>query len=224
METISVAIADDHLLFCKGLVNIINSFSGMEVILEAENGKHLVDQLAVCKNKPDVILMDLKMPVMGGIEASKIIQELHPDIKIIVLSMFDEDQYILNMMSSGVNGYLLKDTEPEELAKAIKMVFTSGYYFSEHVIQVMHKGLINKAHSLPETDAPAVNFSDRERQILELICNENTTKEIADKIFLSPRTIEGYRKSMLEKTGTKNTAGLVIFAIKNHLIDLPLFT
>ncbi len=184
---------------------------------EASNGAELLALLAKIKTLPDVILLDIRMPVMDGVEAHKNIRKLYPDIKVIILTMEDDEQYILHLISEGVNGYLLKNADPDEMEKAILKVVENGYYFSENISTLVIKGMVKK--DLTEV-SPNVDFNERELQILELICKEFTAGEIAEKLNLSVRTVEGYRQKLIDKAGVKNVAGLVIFAVKNNLFPL----
>jgi len=161
--------------------------------------------------------MDIKMPVMDGLMCTSKIHTLFPEVKVIILTMYDDERYILHLLESGANGYLLKNAEPEEVEQSIMSVFKNGYYFNDHISKVMHKGLLNKSRPiLGEIE----KLTDREREILQLICLEYTAQEIAQKLFLSVRTIEGHKKNLLRKTDTKNTAGLVVFALTNGIVDV----
>lgn len=182
-KKIKVVIADDHALFRKGMASIIQDFDNVEVIGEAGTGTELMDKIGECD--PDVILLDLKMPEMDGMEA---------------------------------NGYLLKNADPEEVEDALNAVMENGFYFNNHVSRVMLKGLISKQKEKPKFDDTA-EFTQREMQVLQLICKEHTNVEIANKLFLSTRTIDGYRNKLLIKTGAKNTAGIVMYAVKHGLVD-----
>lgn len=216
MNTISYIIADDHAIFRQGIKFSLNSFHNLSCIGEAGNGEELLN---VLKNGlPDVILMDLKMPGIDGVAATKEIKKLYPGIKIIVLTMYDDEQYIIHMLDIGANAYLVKNTEPEEIAKAIQVVFENEYYFSDMVSKTMLKTLVNKKRITPRF-SDAITLSERENEILKLICKEYTTAEIANQLFLSQRTIEGIRTAMLEKVGVRNTAGLVLYAVKAGLAE-----
>ena len=216
---IKVAIADDHVLFRKGLITILEMEGEMEVILDADNGKELVEKVA--QNQPEVILMDLKMPEMDGMEATKIIKEKYPEIKILILSMYDEEQFIIYCLELGANGYLLKNADPNEVTTAIKTVMAKDFYFNDHISTVMLKGLNQKSRPKGKPEwANNIQLTKREKEVLELICREFTTPEIGEKLFISHRTVEGHRKNLLEKTGAKNTAGLVVFALKNELVEM----
>lgn len=216
---VRVAIADDHVLFRKGLITILELDDDLEVIYDADNGEELIKKLEA--QVPEVILMDLKMPVMDGMEATKLIKAKYPEVKILILSMYDEEKFIIHCLELGANGYLLKNTDPDEVVKAIHTVVEKDFYFNNHISTVMLKGLNQKtrAKGKPQFDN-SVELTKREREILELICKELTTPEMAEKLFISNRTVEGHRKNLLEKTGAKNTAGLVVFALKNELVEI----
>ncbi len=217
-KKINIVITDDHLLFRKGLISLFSELSNIGKIHEASNGKELLSLLEKIQ-LPDVLLLDLKMPEMDGIEATDIIKRLYPKIKIIILSMEDDEQLILRLIEKGVNGYLLKNADPDELEKAIKDVTQKGYYFNEILSNLIFHNLSHYS-SDKQRNTLKVELTNREIQILELICKEYTSDEIAQKYNLSRRTIEGHRKNMLAKTGTKNMAGLIIFAIKEGIISI----
>lgn len=220
MPPIKLAVADDQKLFLNGLKYIIDSFAGIDLIIEANNGAELIEKIK--EEKPDVILLDLKMPVMDGVEATKHIKTHHNEIKIILLSMYNDERLINHMMEIGANGYLLKDEEPEVLEEAIRTVMEKDFYFNEYVSKALLKGVKGK-QKVPASKFSLnaeTNISPRELEVLELICQELTTTEIAQKLFISVRTVEGHRKKMMEKTNVRNMAGLVIYAMKSGLVKL----
>lgn len=219
MKKLSVVITDDHNLFRKGIAALLSDFDFVGDIFEAANGVELLSVLEALDPLPDVILLDLQMPVMDGVEAHKKIRELYPDLKVIVLTMEDDQQYILHLINEGVNGYLLKNAEPEEMESAIKRVVEQGFYFSDDISSIVMKSVMNRTKNQKQNRCD-LELTERERQILELICKEHTAHEIADKLVLSSRTIEGYRTKLLEKTGAKNMAGLVVFAMKHNLVKV----
>jgi DNA-binding NarL/FixJ family response regulator len=216
MKPIRYAIADDHKIFRKGLRLILDDDKELECVGEAENGLQL---LALLDMAPvDVILLDLKMPEMDGIEVTKNVRFKHPTTKIVILTMHDDEHYILHLMEAGANGYLIKNADPEEVKTAIHAVQTNGYYFNDHVSNIMLKTIMNKNAIAPSFNN-SIKLTDKEKEVLKLICQEHTTAEIGEKIFLSPRTVEGIRAMLLEKIGVRNTAGLVIYALKNGIYE-----
>ncbi|MGI4022268.1 MAG: response regulator transcription factor [Janthinobacterium lividum] len=217
MPVINLAIADDHKIFREGLKATLEDCTDLNLIFEAGNGIELVKQLAV--KSPDVVLMDIKMPEMDGMQATAYIHENFSHVKVLALSMYNEDKYILNMMKAGASGYLLKNAEPQEIVDAIFTVYKKGFYFNEYLSITLIKQLMEKStHNSKGKEETELN--EREIEILKLICQEKQNTEIADKLFLSVRTVEGYRTKLFEKTGSKNIVGLVIHAIKKGIIDV----
>ncbi len=212
-QTIRVAIADDHALFREGIKMIIESKSNLKCVIEADNGQSLLDAIASAPKEPDVVLLDLQMPVMDGMECTKRLRQEYPRIKILILTMLDQDDYILHLLDLGANGYLLKNSSAEEVIKAIETVMENDFYFSDHVSKVMLSGLQKKRRPVPVLNATE-RITEREQEVLELMCQEHTTAEIAEKLFLSVRTVETHRKHLMEKLGAKNTAGIVYRAMK----------
>jgi two-component system response regulator DegU len=217
---LKIAIVDDHLLFRHGMAQILSLNDDLEIVLEAGNGKEFLEKLAT--QEVDVVLLDIQMPEMDGLELTKKLREGgRVDPKIIILSMHNEDHYILHLLEMGANGYLLKDTEPEEVELAIRKVYGDGIYFTDFVSRVMLKKATNKRYKTAgKFYNYKVDLSERELEVLQLICKGLTTYEIADKVMLSPRTIDGHRMRMMEKLKVKNTAQLVALAVKNDLVDL----
>jgi DNA-binding NarL/FixJ family response regulator len=216
MSTITYAITDDHKIFRKGLKLILDDDKKLEYVGEAENGHELLELIK--NNHIDVVLLDLKMPEMDGFEVAKRIRAQNTDIKIIILTMHDDAQFIVRLMETGANGYLVKNTDPEEVKTAIYSVMESGYYFNAHVSNAMLKTLINK-NNLKTNFKNTIELSDKEKEVLQLICQEFTAAEIAEKVFLSPRTVEGIRSTLLEKIGVRNTVGLVVYALKHGIYE-----
>ena len=216
-KKINVIITDDHKLFRKGIIALLEDFDFIGEIWEASNGAELIDLLAKIKTPPDVILLDLRMPVMDGVETHKKISKLYPEIKVIILTMEDDEQFILHLISEGVNGYLLKNADPDEMEKAILNVVEKGYYFSENISTLVLQSL----KRMEKTDAIFnPDFTERELLVLELICREYSNSEIAEEMNISIRTAEGYRQKLLDKSGAKNIAGLVVLALKYNWISL----
>jgi len=216
MSTIKIAIADDYKIFREGLKVGFSADENLEVIMEADNGEDLLKALET--SAPDVIIMDLKMPIMDGMEATKAVRKKYPAIKVLVVTMYDDDKFIIHLMENGANGYLLKNTEPDEIRKSIYAVHENGYYFNDVVNKALLKKLVLKNNLKPSFNQN-VELTEREMEVLKLICEEKTAAEIAKDIFLSPRSVEGIRQRLIEKVGVRNTAGLVMFAVKNSMVD-----
>ena len=216
MGIIKLIVTDDHNLFRKGITGMLRLIPDFEVIGEAANGQELLDLLV--NTKPDIILLDLQMPVMDGFQATDKVQEMYPDIKIIIVSMHEEDRFIINLLEKGVNGYLLKDSEAGEVENAIRRVMELGYYYSDFVSKALHRKVLNKLPAKQPTFQNKLQVSQREMEVLQLLCEGHSTTEIGDKLFVSPRTVEGHRLRLLEKTESKNTASLVAYAFKNDLL------
>ena len=212
MSTIKIAIADDHQLFREGLAFIIQQQSNLELVIQASHGKELLDKIASLSALPDVVLLDIKMPVMDGMECARIIKSQYPSVKIIVLSMHDQEDFILHFLDLGVHGYLLKNTSSQEVYQAIQSTIDKEFYFDDFTCKIMLNGLKKKRVSKSTLDNQ-VQVTPREKEVLDLILKEYTTNEIAQQLFVSIRTIETHRKNLLAKFGAKNTAGLVIKAL-----------
>lgn len=214
-KTIKLGVVDDQHLFRKGLISLIREFEELDIIVEASNGNELVEQLKT--SQPEVILLDLEMPGMDGIETTMYLKRMYPEIKILILTMHNEEEIILHLIEKGAHGFLLKDHPIETLVDAIYAVIENGYYFNDHVSKVMVKGLVRNQKIKPSFNE--VRLSEREIEVVRLICREYTNKEIADKLFISVRTVDGHREKVLQKTGAKNTAGIVMYAIRNNILD-----
>jgi DNA-binding NarL/FixJ family response regulator len=215
VKGIQLLMADDHEIFRDGLKLMLTKYPDIVLVGEAENGRELLELTQ--KLQPDVIITDIKMPIMDGIEATKQISELFPDIGIIGLSMFDEDDLIVDMLEAGAKGYLIKNAGKEQITEAIRTVYNHDPYYCK---TTSHKltSMIARSRFNPYKKAAKVEFSEREIEIIDLICNELTNKEISDKLFISIRTVEGHRLKILEKMNVKNTVGLVVYAIKMGLV------
>ncbi len=214
-KKLKVYIADDHTLFRKAMVNLLQTFKGIATVKDAEGGKELLSLIR--QDAPDVAIVDLQMPLMDGTEVSENILEKYPDVKIIILTMHDSEKYILHTMEMGVHAFLMKNTEPDELERAIYAVVEKDFYHNELVSSVLRKNFSDNKNSrnplLKRTE-----LSDREIQIVRLLCQELTNKEIGDRLGLSERTVENHRYRILEKLELKTTVGLVRYAYENGLI------
>lgn len=216
MGVIKVAIADDHKIFRKGVILSLRPYSAIKFVQEAENGQELLDGLAA--SQPDVVLMDLRMPQKDGIETTKIIAKQFPSIHIIALTMYEDERFVSHMMEIGANGYLLKSADPSEIKRAIIEVATKGYYLNNFVNRILLKKSHVRTKTIPSLNTE-ITLNEREREVVRYICMEFTAQEIAQKIDVSPRTVEAIKDRLMERFGAKNTAGLVFFAVKNNLID-----
>lgn len=223
MKDIRIAIVDDEELFRAGLKMVISSFPKMEVILEAGDGSELLQKLDTVETPPDIILLDLKMKGMDGVETATILGQNYPDTKIIILSLHYTTPMVRHMVSLNVSAYIKKTINPNELQAAIHKVFSEGIYFTPDVYEILRKGYLTTKNSKPEYENTE-NLTLREKQILELICKEYTNQEIAEMLNLSARTVAGHRNTLLQKTKSKNTAGLVVYAIMNNQIDIKNLT
>jgi len=215
MKNVKIVIADDHKLFRKGMCALLEDFGFVEVIGEAGNGVELIELLKKSAVLPEIILLDLHMPEMDGVEAFEKIKVLFPGIKVIIITMEDDEQFILHLIREGVKGYLLKNADPHDVEQTIMKVSENGFYFSEKISGLVMKNLmqIEKAETVIKPD-----FTEREFQILELICREKTNPQIANALNISIRTVEGHRYRLTEKVGAKNVAGLINMAFKYNWV------
>jgi DNA-binding NarL/FixJ family response regulator len=216
MEQIKIGIADDHKIFRKGVILSLRQYTNLSFIIEADNGDEMIEKLAL--EKPDVILLDLRMPGKDGIEATKEISKKYPVIRILILTMYEDERFVSHLMENGANGYLLKNAEPAEIKKAILEVMVKGFYLSNFVNRILLKKSSNKTKTIPSLKSEVV-LSDKEKEVIQLLCREYTASEIATKMDISARTVESIKDRLMERFGTKNTAGLVFFAVKNNLLD-----
>lgn len=220
MTSIRIALADDELLFRKGLIALLQNKEGLDIVLEADHGLELLEQLQKKDNLPEVLLLDLKMPKMNGIEVAKIIRKNYPAIKIIIISTHFSRAFIINMIELGATAYLPKNSSPEEVENTIRAVYEKGFHYNDEVLGFIRENLINQKKL--KANFP-FELSSREKEILQLICEQYTTPEIGKKLFISPRTVDGHRNNLLSKLGCKNIAGLVVFALQNQLVNIPPF-
>lgn len=219
-EKIILGIADDHKLFREGLISIFRQYPAIEVAIEAANGQELLDKIAAATTLPEVVLMDLDMPVLDGMKATEILKKTYPQIKVLVISMHNQDQIILKMLDLGANGYLLKDAEADELIGAIETVKAKDYYFNDYINQVLLKNVKEKNNYSKVTLQNYEALTSRELEILKLICEGDSSNEIAEKLFIGKRTADFHRQNLLEKLKVKNTASLIVYATKNGMVDL----
>ena len=222
MNKIRIAIVDDQLLFREGLAALINGVEDFQLLLEAETAKELLDKLKQTAVIPEVLLMDMKLPDMNGDELNVILQQEYPSIKVMILSMYDEERLIYRMIEAGACGYLVKNCGKQELVAAINTTIKSGFYFNYSTMKAMRNAAAYKNQVIRNINNIPIEISEREEAVLQLICKEFTNAEIAEKLFVSTRTAEGHRNNLLMKTGCRNTAGLVVFAIRYGLFKVSM--
>jgi DNA-binding NarL/FixJ family response regulator len=215
-KKLNVYIADDHTLFRKAMVSLIQSFENVKAVKDAENGKELLDM--VKHEEPDVAIIDMQMPVMDGVEACERMIIKYPEVKLIVLTMHDSEKYILHMIEMGVHAFLLKNAEPEELEKAIHAVVEKDFYHNDLVAAVLRRHIKNKIGA-ERPVFKSTDLSEREVEVLRLICQELTLKEIAEKLSISENTARNHRVNIMEKVGVKNTVGMVKYAYESGLFN-----
>lgn len=215
---IKIAIADDHKIFRDGIKMALAGKENLKMLWEAVDGKDLMHKVAI--KKPDVLLMDIRMPEIDGINAIEMLRKEYEDIKIIVLTMYDDQQMINKMMEMGANAYLTKTTDPEEIYEAILTCMNDDFYFNSLVNNAVMGKLIQKKNVRQHYGSTVpVNFNEKEIKILQLLAQDKTTEEVSKLIFLSPRTIETIRQNMKTKVGAKTIAGLIMYGMRNKLID-----
>jgi DNA-binding NarL/FixJ family response regulator len=212
---IKVAIADDHTLFRTGVKTSLSIRKDIQMVAEAENGMQLLNLLKHIK--PDVVLLDIQMPIMDGLSTLPEIKKLYPEVKVIMLSMHNDHSMITKMMEIGANSYLTKESDSETIYQAIKTCYEDDFYFNDLTNKALLNGLRSKR--APEPEPVEVQLSEKEVTILRLMCEEKSTKEIADIVDLSPRTVEAIRDKLKSKTGAKSMAGLVMYAIKAGIVE-----
>lgn len=214
-EIIKIALVDDHVLFRNGLKLLLSNEPNMSVIIEASDGADFLSQLSA-KKHPDIVLMDIGMPNMDGIEATRLAVERMPDIRVIALSMFGEEDYYYRMINAGAKGFLLKNSEISDVKEAIEQVMSGNSYFSQELLC----NVIKSFHANKEQVEVMATLSKREQQVLNEICKGLSNQEIADSLFISKRTVDKHRSNLLSKTNSKNTANLILYAIKHKLISI----
>ena len=217
---IRIALVDDHSLFRKGLKVLLSSRKDFSIVADVGSGEEFLEVLM--QAQPDVVFMDYAMPQMNGAETTRRALEMSPDLKIITLSMFGDNAYYSDMMSSGAKGFLLKDSEFAEVVEAVETVFEGGTYFSASLLESLSHSIRSAGATASVADdiAEADRLSEREIEVLLAICQGLSTQEIADKLFISKRTVDKHRANILEKSGCKNTASLVVYAIRNGFVEI----
>lgn len=217
MEKHKVVIVDDHSLFAESLEGLINKFPAFEVQYIVNNGQELIDMFSKSNSFPDIILLDINMPVMNGKQTMNWLKINHPHLNVLALSMDDIEETIIQMLRYGAKGYLLKDIHPDELQVALNEVINKGFYYTDRVNDSLIKSL--NLEDVEEEDLE-ISLNDREKSFLELACTEKTYSQIADLMFISPKTVDGYRDSLFKKFKVSNRIGLVLYAIKHKLVKI----
>lgn len=216
---IKLAIVDDHQLFVDGIKSILESIADFEVIFTCNDGPSTINALS--NHSIDILLLDLEMKPMDGMQVFHEVKEHHPNINVIILTMHEEPELIAHLMRDGISAYLMKDTKKLEFESAIRKVYRDGLYFNDHVSMALLKETLHKNRNKKPKIGPNVHLTSREVEVLELIAREFTTQEIGEKLFLSPKTVEGHRKSLLQKFHAKNSTGLIIKAIEKDILSVP---
>lgn len=212
----NIVIADDHLLIAKALTSIIDTFKNYKVLYEVPNGKELIVQFKHKQRVPDIVLLDINMPEMDGFETARWLSDKHPGILILALSMQNDEQTLIKMIKAGARGYLLKNIHPQELENALNALVSKGVYYSDAYVSKVMNHIIHEDDPRETTKG----LSEREKTFLQYAATEMTYKEIAEKMFCSPRTVESYRDALFERLNLKTRVGLVVYAIKNKLINI----
>lgn len=215
-DKIKVIIADDHALFRTGVKTSLSFYKDIEIMGEAENGMQLLNLVKFLK--PDIILLDIQMPIMDGIATLPEVKKILPDVRIIMLTMNDDVSMISRLMEIGANSYLTKNSDSETIYQAIKTCYENEFFFNEYTNKAMLAGLRNKKNDMPAYNEEA-DLSEKEKNVLKLMCEEKSTKEIADLVEISPRTVEAIRDRLKIKTGAKSTAGLILYAVKHGIVE-----
>jgi DNA-binding NarL/FixJ family response regulator len=215
-DTIRILLVDDHKIVRDGIISLLQDDPRLVIVGQAENGIEALDKIE--KVEPDLVLLDINMPIMDGLNCAKNITEKFPNVKILTLTMLNEQEHIKNMLAAGAGGYILKSSGREELITAINTVMAGNTYFSEEVKDLIMMDMIKRKTSSGKIVGEPIPLTPREIDVLQLIVDEYTNLEIAEKLFISVRTVDAHRRNLLEKTGSRNTAGLVKFALENDLV------
>lgn len=224
-NNIYVGLVEDHFLFRQGMKAILSAWPEIQVVFESGEGYNVIDKLKSAETLPHVMLVDLSLPAQGkeefsGKEVTVALREHFPDIKIIILSGHEDENFIAQLIEHGAHGYLVKDSNPSEVREAITSVCSTGSYINMRTLKAIQNNIGRRTKARVITNSPYEAITKREEEILQLVCQQYTTDEIAERLFISPKTVNGHRNSLLEKTGSHNVAGLVIYAIKNNIVAI----
>ncbi|MFT4601889.1 MAG: DNA-binding NarL/FixJ family response regulator [Arenicella sp.] len=216
-KVVQIGIAEDQTLFRQGLIQILNGLDNIEVVLEAVNGQEFLDRLK--KQKIDIAFLDYKMPILNGAKTAKLISKKYPNIKILFISMYNEEEFIVSAIENGANGYITKDESVDEIELAIESLMSIGYYMNDRTSKLLLGSLLSNASLSPKFKKGGDKLTELEILVMKLICQEYSTREIAEMIFRGVRTVEGIRSNILKKTGAKNSNGIVMYAVKKGIVD-----
>lgn len=217
-DNIKIVLVDDEILFRKGISFLLEREKNIDIIYEASGGSELISFLKESTILPDIVMMDLKMPGINGVEATKILHKDFPEIKIIALTSYDSKSFVANMIAVGAVSYLIKNSTPQQLLTTINEVAVNGFYYSAYVLKIIQDDFLTNKKAKSSFDTTFL--TTREIEILQLICLQKSAVEIAEQLFISPRTVEGHRNNLLLKTESRNIAGLVVYAIQNEIVML----
>ena len=217
MNPITIALVDDHRLLRHALCEVIEKHASFHVVLEADHGRDLIDRLPSLPQFPDLVLLDINMPHMNGYDTALWLKNNHPKIKVMALTMYDNEAAIIRMLKNGARGYVLKEAEQEQLYEAIERIQAIGFYYSDLVVGALSNSMLHAPNGTYRH--PTGLITEREMEFIQWVCTELTYKEIAHEMCLSPRTIDGYREALFEKLGVKSRVGLVLYALRNGLLD-----
>ncbi|MCF8450228.1 MAG: response regulator transcription factor [Taibaiella sp.] len=219
MDNISIALVEDQQLFRNGLHALLKETEGINVMQIAEGGHQFLELLKAAPALPDVALLDMNMPEMNGFELLELLQKHYPSIKVIILTIYNQERFIIKMVEAGVAGYLVKNCEIDEVILAIRTAYKTGFYFNQSTLQALHHANKFKGNEARSFANITIALTEREIEVLRLICSEYTNAEIAETLSISQRTVDGHRNNLLAKAGCKNTAGLVVFAVNNNFYN-----
>lgn len=218
---IRIGLVEDQFLFREGIKAILCTWPDITVVFESGDGYSVSDKLKNSETQPDVMLVDLSLPPDGqkefsGLELTIALRQEYPDMKIVILSVHNEEHFIARLITNGAHGYLAKDSDPGEVYQAIKSVYSTGFYMNARTLKAIQQSVTQKV----KPKQPDLQITKREQEILQLVCHQHTTEEIAEKLFISVKTVNGHRNNLLQKTGSRNSAGLVMYAIRNGIVEL----
>ncbi len=223
-QTIRIGLVEDQQLFREGIKSILSAYPDFEVVFESADGHSVVEKLTQAPELPDVLLVDLSLPAhegkeFTGVDVTDAVLAHFPEVRIIVLSVHDDQNFIAELIEHGAHGYLVKDSDPNEVRDAIKAVVDKGLYINERTLRAIQQNMANKHKKTPKFNIQGSELTKREIEILQLVCKQLTTEEIAERLFISPKTVNGHRNNLLQKTNSRNTAGLVLYAMKHKVIE-----